>query len=310
MQEIELILEKSEEYYYNGDLRKAISLFEKNESIVNAEGFDEYLKIQFYVSYIATLVVTILMENRSFEEIEKKILDCKEMIKDKNSLEFARINLQHAIAWDYKPVDNPEEKEENLDKAIILIDEVIVLLEKLDVTKYHSQAYFYRGLFFERRRQLESAEKWYILSHQLAKEKNFPIEDSFAIRHLGFINLRRDKLDKAKELLEESLKLREDAGFKIGIPHSILSMGDIHILMKDFHKAMEYYKSGYDYAVKIGSKLAQTIGLTSIGRTYTRLERYEEAAQYLEDAIKLADQIGAVDLLNVAKKTLDTKSVD
>ena len=259
MREIELVLEKCQEYYYNGDLEKAINLYEKNESIVNSEGFDDNLKIQFHVAYIATLVVTILMEGGSFDEIEKKILQCNELITNKKSLEYARVNLQHAIAWDYKPITKPEEKEENLDKATKLIDEVIVILEKLENTKYLSQAYFYRGLFFERRRQLEFAEKWYILSHQLAKENNHPVEGSFAVRHLGFINMRRGNLKKCRDLLKESLKLREDAGFKIGIPYSILSMGDINILLKDYHNAMEFYKSGYDYAVSIRNKPAQLI---------------------------------------------------
>jgi len=310
MIDIELVLEKCQEYYYNGDLEKAINLYEKNESIVNSEGFDENLKIQFHVAYIATLVVTILMEGSSFDEIEKKILQCKELTKNKNSLEYARVNLQHAIAWDYKPITNPEEKEENLGKATKLIDEVIILFEKLENTKYLSQAYFYRGLFFERRRQLEFAEKWYILSHQLAKDNNHPIEGSFAVRHLGFINMRRGKLEEARDLLTESLKLREDAGFKIGIPYSILSMGDINILLKDYHKAMEYYKSGYEYAVQINNKSAQLIGLVSIGRTFIRLEQRKEAVSYLEDGIKLAKEIGNESLLAVARKTLETKSVD
>jgi len=151
--DIEELIEKCQELYFEGNLQKSIELFEENESTVQTEILDKNLKIQFYVSYIATLVVTILMENRSFDEIERRIFDCKELIKDKKSLEFARVTLQHAIAWDYKPISSSEEKEENLDKAIKLIDEVIVILEKLENTKYLSQAYFYRGLFFERRRQ-------------------------------------------------------------------------------------------------------------------------------------------------------------
>ena len=310
MREIELVLEKCQEYYYNGDLEKAINLYEKNESIVNSEGFDDNLKIQFHVAYIATLVVTILMEGGSFDEIEKKILQCNELITNKKSLEYARVNLQHAIAWDYKPITKPEEKEENLDKATKLIDEVIVILEKLENTKYLSQAYFYRGLFFERRRQLESAEKWYILSHQLAKENNHLVEESFAVRHLAFVNMRRGNVEKCHDLLLESLNLREDAGFKIGIPYSILSMGDINTLLKDLDKAMEYYKSGYEYAIQIRNKPAQLIGLISIGRTYTRMGMYDEAASSLNKGIELAKEIGNKDLLAVAEKTLESKSVD
>ncbi len=308
VQGIEKILEKGQQLYYNGELGKAIDLYEENESIVLGEGFDENLKIQFYLSYSSVLVVTILMENSSFDKIMKKLEYCENLIQDKKSLELARIKLQKAIAWDYKPVSSPDQKESNLSQATKLTDEAIAILEEVDDSKYSSRAYFYRGLFFERRRELEPAEKWYKKSSQVGE--NHPIEKSFAVRHLGFIEMRRGKLERCRDLLEESLNLREVAGFKIGMPYSILSMGDINTLLKDLHKALEYYKSGYEYAVNIGNKLAQVIGLTSIGRTHTRLEEYEEAVPYLEDAMKLAEQIGASDLLAVAKKTLETKSVD
>ena len=100
MQDIELILEECQEYYYNGNLEKAIDLFEKNESIVNSEGFDDNLKIHFYVSYIATLVVTILIEKGSFKEIEKRILICRELIKDKKFFFIQRLIYTKDLSYD------------------------------------------------------------------------------------------------------------------------------------------------------------------------------------------------------------------
>ena len=49
MENIEKILERGQEFYHRGDLEKSIELFEKNESIVQIEGFEDYLKIQFYL---------------------------------------------------------------------------------------------------------------------------------------------------------------------------------------------------------------------------------------------------------------------
>ena len=66
-------LKKVQEFYYNGNLKKAIELLEKGEPVVYEEGFEDYLKIQFYLLYCEILVVAVFMENKSFEIAVKKL---------------------------------------------------------------------------------------------------------------------------------------------------------------------------------------------------------------------------------------------
>lgn len=310
IQDIESFLETVQEFYHKGDLKKAIELLEKGEPVVYEEGFEEYLKIQFYLLYCEVLVVAVFMENKSFELAAKKLLICENLIQDNQTLESARLDIQYAIAWDYKPVSNPSEKIENLNIAIDYILKAIEILEIVKNTKYLSMAYFYRGLFFERGSQYEEASKWYSNSYFLAKNTNNAIEMSFAGRHLGFLEMRNENLEDAEKFLVESLKLRDDSGFEIGIPFSILSLGDLHVRKKEYQKAMEFYKSGYESALKIGIKIAQAIGSISIGRTFIRLEQIHKAVPYLERGIEIAEKINNQGLVSWAKKTLETKSVD
>ena len=309
-QEIEMFLEKVQEFYYNGDLKKSIKLLKKGEPVVLSEGFEEYLKIQFYLLYCEILVVAVFMENKNFGLAAEKLQICEMLIQDNQSLESARLNIQYAIVWDYKPTSNPIEKLENLNVAIDYILKAIEILDVVKNTKYLSMAYFYRGLFFERGNQFEEASKWYNNSYHLAKNTNNPIEMSFACRHLGFLEMRNDKLESAEKFLIESLKLRDDSGFKIGIPFSILSLGDLHLRMKDYQKAMEFYRSGYESAFNFGIKIAQAIGSISIGRTFIRLDQFHKAVPYLERGIKLAEKINNPDLASWARKILETKSVE
>ncbi len=309
-QEIEMFLEKAQEFYYNGNLEKAIELLEKGEPIIQEEGFEEHLKIQFYLFYSEVLVVAVLMENKSFGLAAEKLQICETLIQDKQSLESARLNIQYAIAWDYKQISHPEEKIENLN---ISIDHIIKAIEILDVvknTKYLSMAYFYRGLFFERGKLFEEASQWYNNSYHLAKNTSNPVEMSFAGRHLGFLEMRNGNLEEAEKFLVESLKLRDDVGFIIGVPFSILSLGDLHIRKKEYQKAMEYYRSGYEAALKIGNIITQAIGSISIGRTYIRLDQFQKAVPYLERGIEIAEKINKQDLVSWGRKTLETKSVD
>ncbi|MBY9002307.1 MAG: tetratricopeptide repeat protein [Candidatus Heimdallarchaeota archaeon] len=309
IQDIAKFLEEVQKFYHEGDLKKAIELLEKGEPVIHAENFDEYLKIQFYLLYSEILVVSILMENKDFGLATEKLQICDKIILDSQSLESARLNIQYAIAWDYKPISNPEEKIENLNIAIDYIIKAIEILEVVKNTKYLSMAYFYRGLFFERWDQLEEASIWYNNSYQLAKNTNNPIEMSFAGRHLGFLEIRKGELENAEKFLVESLKLRDDVGFKIGVPFSILSLGDLHARNKDYQKAMEFYKSGYEAALKIGLKMAMAIGYISIGRTFIRLEQFNESVPYLEKGIELAEKVNNQELASLARKTLETKSV-
>ncbi len=310
IEDIEAFLDKVQEFYHNGNLKKATELLEKGETVVLEEGFEEYLKIQFYLLYCEVLVVEILMEDSSFDLVSEKLLICQKLIQEAQSVECARLNIQYAIAWDYKQVSTPEDKIVNLNVAIDYIIKAIEILEVVKNTKYLSMAYFYRGLFFERGELFEEASMWYNNSYYLAKNTNNPIEMSFAGRHLGFLELRKGELDKAEKFLVESLKLRDEAGFKIGVPFSILSLGDLHIKKKDYQKAMEFYKSGYEAALKIGVKMAQAIGSISIGRTFIRLDQFDKSVPYLERGIEQAEKISNQDLASWARKTLETKSVE
>ncbi|MHA1199257.1 MAG: tetratricopeptide repeat protein [Candidatus Heimdallarchaeaceae archaeon] len=310
IEDIEAFLDKVQEFYHNGNLKKATELLEKGETIVLEEGFEEYLKIQFYLLYCEVLVVEILMEDSSFDLVSEKLLICQKLIQDAQSVECARLNIQYAIAWDYKQVSTPEDKIVNLNVAIDYILKAIEILEVVRNPKYLSMAYFYRGLFFERGNQFEEASKWYNNSYQLAKNTTNPIEMSVAGRHLGFLAMRNEDLEEAEKFLVESLKLRDEASFKIGVPFSILSLGDLHVRKKEYEKALEFYKSGYEASVNIGLKFTQAIGSISIGRNYIRLDQFHKAVPHLERGIEIAEKINKQDLAAWGKKTLETKSVE
>ena len=310
IQDIKTFLEKVQEYYYNGNLNKALELLEKGEPVVHEEGFEEYLKEQFYLLYCEVLVVSVFMNGGSFELAAKKLQICENLIQDPQLLESARLNIQYAIAWDYKPALNPQEKLENLNIAIDYIIKAIEVLEEIRNPKYLSLAYFYRGLFFERVNNYENAGKWYYNAYHLAKNTGNPIELSFAARQIGLLEMKNDKLEIAERFLVESLKLRDDVGFKIGVPFSILSLGDLHVRKKEYQIAMEFYKSGYDAAAGIGIKIAQAIGSISIGQTYIRLEQYHKAVPYLERGIEIAEKINMQDLAILGRKALEEKTAE
>jgi len=310
IQDISSFLAKVQEVYYNGDLNKAIELLEKGELVVHEEGFEEYLKEQFYLLYCEILVVAVFMEDVSFDLAAEKLQICENLIHDDQSLESARLFIQYAIVWDYRAATSPEEKIANLNVALDYIIKAVEILEVLRNPKYLSMAYFYRGLFFERDKQFEDARKWYSNAYHLAKNTGNPIELSFAARHLGLLELRNEKFEEAEKYLAESLRLRDELRFKIGVPFSILSLGDLYMQKKEYQRALEFYKSGYDAALGLGIKVAQAMGSISIGRTFIKLDQYPKAVPYLERGIKLAEKINKQNLIISAKKVLETKSVE
>jgi len=310
IQEIELLLEKVQKTYYNGKLQETFELLEKGESLVNKEGFQYYLKTQFYLQCCEILVTSGFLEKRSFDSVAGKLQICDSLIQNNQSLDYARLCIQYAIAWNYKPVSDSGEKIGNQNVAIDYIIKAIEILENIREPKYLSIAYFYRGRFFEKVNQFEEAKKWYSNSYHLAKNTNNSIERSFAGRHLGILEMKIGDPEEAERLLTESLKLRDETGFRIGIPFSILSLGDLNIRKQDYQKALEFYKTGYEAATDIGIKNAQAIGSISIGRTYIRLNLFQKAIPYLEKGIGIAEELNNQELALLGKKTLETRSVD
>ncbi len=64
-------------------------------------------------------------------------------------------------------------------------------------------------------------------SRQLAEQSEDTLTLSYAVRHLGFVELASGRLESARGLLEQSIRLREEIGFVPGVAAGKLALAEL-----------------------------------------------------------------------------------
>ena len=294
--------------YNKGLLQEAFTLYENNEEYILLPSFKSKLKVEFLLSFGDILVTATYMENLDIKRVDSCFNKCEKILLETKSTQSARFLLLKGMCSYYS--FSLKGTENALKDARNYVSQAMDLFGGDDATKYLAQAWTYQGLIFEGEANVDQAEKSYLKAYQIARKETLKIEMSFASRYLGLLRMKQNRDEDALNYLKESLKLREDTGFKLGIPFSMLSLGDIYIKLNDVHKALKCYKFGYEFGQGIKNSLCEMIGALSVGQCYIRLDEFDKADTYLQTAIKFAEKLENSRFLELAKKTLEIKTVD
>ena len=172
------------------------------------------------------------------------------------------------------------------------------LLEALDAPALKSTNLLHIGLIHQFRKELEQAKGYFEKAYQLAKQHNLSLEQSYASRHLGFI--QRDEGDLAGALvsLQESLQLRQAIGYQVYLPFSTISVADVQAMLDDKESADQNYQLALEQALNVQNVRAMMLVQYGLGNLHQSREHYERA-------IHMAVQIGHQAMIAAATAQLE-----
>ncbi len=172
------------------------------------------------------------------------------------------------------------------------------LLEGLDAPAPKSTNLFHIGLIHQFRKEPEQAKEYFEKAYQLAKQHNLPLEQSYASRHLGFI--QRDEGDLAGALanLQESLQLRQDIGYQVCLPFSTISVADVQGMLDDKDSADKNYQLALEQAQIVRNVRAMMLANYGLGNLHQSREHFQQA-------IHMAVTIGHQAMVSAATAQLD-----
>lgn len=154
-----------------------------------------------------------------------------------------------------------------------------------------SETLFHMGLVCQNMEQDPAAEEYYTHSLQIAEQHNFKLEKSYAIRHLGFLQLGRGELDTALESFQRSLALREEIGFRIFLPFSHIGLGYVYAAKKDIDRARDHYQQAFQLAQAMDSKVQIIFSLLALGNVERDQAHFAQARSHYQQALSLAEAI-------------------
>lgn len=135
---------------------------------------------------------------------------------------------------------------------------------------------------------LEKATRYFRAALDLAEIHGFKLEQSYLVRHLGFIAQKRGELDAARALLEQSLALREEIGFLVYLPFSLLSLGNVCSAQGDSTTAEAYYKRALSTAETLDLEFPVIQALLALGEFSKQQGHFEAAKRHWERARELS----------------------
>lgn len=107
---------------------------------------------------------------------------------------------------------------------LTLFERAVELYERLGDLRGLAEALFWTGTFHQVvREDTDAAVPLFERSYRLSGEAGDKLTQSYAARHLGFVEWAGGRADAARERLEESVRLRREIGFLPGVAAGVLA---------------------------------------------------------------------------------------
>jgi tetratricopeptide (TPR) repeat protein len=122
--------------------------------------------------------------------------------------------------------------------------------------------------------------------------------------NIGVIYRKKHDYVTAIDYHNKALKIREEIGDKTAIASSLNNIGVLQYEQNNYSLALEYYSKALKIFEELGDKKNITNLLINIGNNYFKQKKYEEALRYQNQSLIPAMEIGYLEGVKEAEKSL------
>lgn len=250
-------------------------------------------------------MLAIIMSARISFSQQSKIDSLLFLLKDYKSacanpclMDTLKINVLNGLAWELGG--------RNIDTAIILSNEALVLSQKIEMpdgslgwfqgvgssnhnlgTFYKNKSnyvvalgYFWKALNTWEQIEQENEKKGLPKNPRIARGK------SGTYGNVANVFLAQGDYSKALDFFFKSLKITEELGNKEGMARQFGNIGIVYAEQENYVKALEYFNKALEINVSIGNKVNQANWLGNIGLVYKKqgdqlIKQGDSAGAYL-----------------------------
>lgn len=160
---------------------------------------------------------------------------------------------------------------------------------------------FHIGLVHQFSSRPDEARHHFQQAYDLAKENGYPFEQSFAVRHLGFL---ADSLEQSRQYLEQSLQLRQQLNCNVYLPFSHQSLAQVCLKLGDFEAAEYHLKKGQVIARKYNIARAIYFIDMTLGDLYVSTQEFDRAIDAFTRMKQGASDFGHEEAATLAEQRL------
>lgn len=285
-------------YQYSGDsLSMAEVNLEKAKVYISYGGFDSArmainngLEIYKRANYPYGIAKTKYLLGSLYTEMGKGELAVeyyyealKTFEEQSNTKEIAETYSD--LAWLYSIGDS--------EKSLELIKKSITLAHKIGDIGVEGTAYNYKGVFFDRLGQYDSAIEAFDESIRLRSSINFEKGVVAAEFNKGFVYEKMGKYDEALEIYLTTYPIEISLGNSLGSAISEYTIGGLYVKLKNFKEAKKYLDLAYDHLVKMQALSYLLECLDVYVKYYEAIGDDSQALKYLKQHAQLKDSVNS-----------------
>jgi tetratricopeptide (TPR) repeat protein len=195
--------------------------------------------------------------------------------------------------------------EGTIEDALARFEQALALREAASDARGLCESRFQLGLMAQFKGEWDDAHRAFADSYTQAKEHGWHLEQSYAVRHLGFWQMRAGQLDAALASMQESLALREAIGQRLLYPFSHIAIGDAYAALGDLERAADHHRSARDLAVAMGLGVPRAFAILSLGEVAETAGDPALALEYYREALVAGEQLGLGRLQRASQGKID-----
>ncbi|MEH0156720.1 tetratricopeptide repeat-containing sensor histidine kinase [Limibacter armeniacum] len=218
-------------------------------------------------------------------------------IADEALKESSRIGFQGGIARAYRTRGNCYFFKADYPEALQDYHESKHIFEQLNDTVGIAGSLQNIGKTHERQNDIPKAENAYRTALHLLDVSGNKYAKSFAFGNMANLCFFLQKYDSALYYHDKALALRKQLKAKNLIGYSYNDIAIVYSAKGDIEKGLEYYRKAHNLMVKANEKWGLASVKESIAETLYRLNNPDSALYYSQEAYKIANTIGAKDIL-------------
>jgi tetratricopeptide (TPR) repeat protein len=278
---VSALLDHSEALYFSGKLREAIALLER---ALGSASVKDFISVELQLGKL--LVAAIFMEGANPQPARVHLQGA---LTGGDPRQRATATDLLGLSCYYEQLGR-ERPEYTLARRHF--ETALAARKVWGTLRELSESEFHLGIVDQFTGHSEEAMNRFRRAYALATEGDHRVEQSFAIRHIGFLQRARGDFMAAYESMAESLLLRQQIGMVIYLPFSHLSLAEVAFALERSEDAERNYLQAKTIAMEIGNKRGLLLAELGLGRLHRKLERWADARVSFGNAHKIAEEIG------------------
>lgn len=176
-----------------------------------------------------------------------------------------KVNALNALSAEYKS--------RNPDSSLTLINQAILLSEKINFRKGKAEALRNKGGYHLDKASYNEAMKYYFESLRISGEIGDRSGVAKTTGNIGIVYRNQANYPKALEYYFKAMKLAEELGDQKRVAIQLGNIGNIYKELADYPRALDHYLKALKMAEAQGSKNVIAIYLLNIGSVYVEMSK-------------------------------------